>query len=53
MNTGIFFSLEKLHGLLLFCMVNYNIRRNEFNGSENREKLGGHLKWTDYSTLYI
>ena len=30
-------------------MVNYNIRRNEFNGFENPEKIGDYLKWTDYT----
>ena len=42
MNTGIFFSLEKLHGEL-------ESQTKQINGSENREKLGDYLKWTDYS----
>ena len=40
MNTGIFFSLENLHVLCFACWI----RRNEFNGSENREKIGDYIE---------
>ena len=30
-------------------MVNKNLRRNEFNGPESREKNGDYLKWTNYT----
>ena len=33
-------------------MVNQNLRLNEFNGSEKREKLSDYLKWTDYTAKY-
>ena len=40
MNTGIFFSFENLHVL---CFA-WWIRRNEFNGSENGEKIGDYIE---------
>ena len=53
-NTGIFFFAGNFlfAGKIarpLFCMMNYNLERNAYNYSENREKLGDYLKLTDYS----
>ena len=48
MNTGIFFSLEKI-ARPLFCMVNKKLERNKLIGPENRGQLGVYIKRTDYT----
>ena len=53
MNIGIFFSGTGKIAQPLLCMVNKKHRQNEYNGPENREKLGGYVKWTDYTEYYL